>query len=284
MKINYFFPVFLGDKIDTCLKNFKSSTFFKKYSNYNFIYVCDIADVENKKVLETEVKKNKKDKLILLDKCFTYNDAFYNAISYFDGDVLLLGDTKINRIDLVFEKCMQKYEKNINVVHVIKKQTKFKGFILNTLKAIYNFFINIFTGKKDRMNLVSLGLIDKSILELLKVLPNKCCFLKNTKDLLGFETRTIYIPQDTKTYKLNYKKKTGALLSFIISSIVMFSLIITLILLNIFIKQDILVYNLLGILFIAFCISISVTTLPKHFFDIRNYENKQDPPKLYIEN
>lgn len=274
MNINYFFPVFANDNIKDYLKNFKSSTFFKSHENFNFIFVCDQNDKTNLATLKTEVKKNKGSKLITLNKPFIYNDAFYYAIQYFNGDVVLLGDTKVARIDLVFEKCMQKYNKNINVVHIVKKQTKFKGFIFNILNSVYNFFIKIFTNKLDRLNVISLGLIDKNIIDILKTLPTKCCFLKNTKSLLGFETRTIYIPPKTLTYKLNFKKKTWSLISCIVGTVLTLCLITTLILLNCFIKQNVLVYNIIGVVLIAFSLSTTIITLPKHFFDIRNYENR----------
>lgn len=273
MKIDYFFPVFKGDDFKTYLNNFKSSNFFKSNNNFNFIFVCESSDTDNLNFLKTELK-NKNSKLITINNSFAYNDAFKNAIQFFNADVVLLGDTKVNRIDLVFEKCFEKYKKNISVVHIVKKQTKFKSFIYNILYSIYNFFIKVFTDKTDRLNVISLGLIDKDVIEILKTLPNKCCFLKNTKNLLGFETRTIYIPPNTKTYKLDFKQKTGTLITSITGGVLSLVFIVTLILLNCFVTQGRLIYNIAISIFIIFSLSVFITTLPKHFFDIRNYDNR----------
>lgn len=276
MDINYFFPVFKQDDIKTYLKNFKTSAFFKKYTKFSFVFVCEKSDEKNIKQIKEEIKTNKQNKLITLNKPFSYNDAFYNAIKFLNADVVLLGDTNVVRIDAVFEKCMQKYDKKINVVHIVKRQVKFKGFIFNMFHSFYNFFVKLFTNKLDRLNVISLGLIDKSVIEVLKELPNKCCFLKNTKNLLGFETRTIYIPPNTNTFHLNYKKPTLSLILSIVSLGLSLGFIIAVILLNCFIKTNALVYNIIGVLLVVISLSTASILIPKHIFDIRNYENREE--------
>lgn len=276
MLVNYFFPVFKQDDVKSYLKNFKSSAFFKKYSDYSFVFVCEDSDEKNIKEIKAEIKKHKQDKLITLNKPFSYNDAFYYAIKQLTGEVVLLGDTKVARIDVVFEKCMQKHEKNIDVVHIVKKRTKFKGFVFNLFHSVYNFFIRLFTDKLDRLNVVSLGLISKNVMAVLLELPNKCCFLKNTKNLLGFETRTVYIPPNTKIYEPNFKKRSVSLISSIVAGSLSFALIVTVILINCLIKTNTLAYNIVGTLLVVVCFSVIAILLSKHFFDIRNYETREE--------
>lgn len=280
MNIDCFFPVYKKDDIKKYLTNFKASQFFKNNSNINLIFVCETSDENNLKILKQEIKANKKSVLLTLNKTFTYNDAFKYAIDYFNADVVMLGDTSVGKIDLVFEKCLDKYKKNASVVHIVKKQTKFKKFFQTIIHSIYNFFIKVFTDKTDRLNVISLGLIDKNVLDVLKTLPNKCCFLKNTKNLLGFETRTIYIPPKTETYKLNFKIKTSSLVTAIVSGVLNIAFIIMLIMLNCFVPNGRAIYNIIVALFIIFSLSIFTTTLPKHFFDIRNYWNREETLEL----
>ena len=274
MKIEYFFPVFKEDNIKEFLTGFKKSNFFKNNPKYKMLFVCNKEDKNNIDYLSKEAIKNPDCTVLILDKNYTYNDAFYVALPHFKCDVLLLGDTKIARNDLIFEKCMQKYEKDISVVHVSKKQKGFKGFIVNTLQKVYNAFIKLFTGRKDRCNIISLGLINKHVLDLLKVLPNKCCFLKNTKGLMGFETRTIYIDPKTKIYKNNFKKPTGALKAFYGFLGAAGVLLTAQILLNIFLKANLTIYNIINILTLFVCFTTSVLIFPKHIYDIRNRESK----------
>lgn len=273
MKLEYFFPVFKEDNIEEYLKNFKSTSFYKKHKESKFMFVCEKEDKNNLEYLSKEALKNEDYKIIILDKPFSYNDAFYQALPHFKADVILFGDTKIIRIDAVFEKCLEKYSKEVKIVHIVKRNKGFKGFFKNMFQKIYNFFIRIFTSKKDRCNVISLGLIDKDIVDLLKVLPGKCCFLKNTKNLKGFESRTIYIDSKTKTYKPNLKQKTSALLgTYVFAGITSF-LIVLQILLNVIIKANLSVYNIISTLTILLCICTIVILIPKHVFDVRNREN-----------
>lgn len=276
MKIGYFFPVFKEDKIEKFLLDFKKSKFFENNKDYEMIFVCQKEDKENLDYLLSLEKKEKNNKVIILNKPFTYNDAFYYALPKFKTDIVLLGDTKISRNDIVFEKCVEKYLKKANVVHVVKKYSGFKGFWVNLARNVYNFFIKIFTSKKDRCNVISLGLIDKNIIELLQVLPYKSMFLKNTKDLRGFETRSIYIDPKTKTYKNNFKKTTGYLIATYVSAGIFGVLLLTQILLNIFLKGNLSGYNIINIILLFLSLITSCIVFPKHIFDIRNRENRKE--------
>ena len=275
MKIEYFFPVFKEDNIKEYLANFRKTDFFKKHENYKFLFVCFKEDKTNLEYLSKEALKHENYKILVADKEFTYNDAFYLSISHFKADVLLLGDTKISRIDLVFEKCLEKYDKNCNVVHIIKAHKGFKGFWVNLALKAYNFFIKMFTGKKDRCNVISLGLIDKHVMDVLKVLPHKNCFLKNTKALKGFETRSIYIDGKTKTYKLNLKQKTFGLIGTYISLASAVGLLGLQILLNALIESSMVGYNILSVIAILVSLVTLSIMFPKHIFDVRNRENRK---------
>lgn len=275
MKIEYFFPVFKEDNIKEYLSNFKKTDFFKNNKDYKFLFVCFKEDKTNLEYLSKEALKNENYKILVSDKEFTYNDAFSFSINHFKADVVLLGDTKISRLDLVFEKCLEKYDKKASVVHIIKKHTGFRGFWKNLSLKIYNFFIKIFTGKKDRCNVISLGLIDKNVMDVLKVLPHKNCFLKNTKSLKGFETRSIYIDAKTKTYKLNFKQKTGFLIGTCVSLGLSVLLIALQILLNVLIKDSLVVYNIIGTIVALVALTTTSILFPKHIFDIRNRENRK---------
>lgn len=278
MTIDYFFPIFKEDNAKVCLENFKKTEFYKNNKSARFIFVCNKNDENNFKYLSSVV--GKENKLLLFDNNFTYNDAFFYAINYFQSDIVLLADCKIARLDILFNKCLEKYKKKASVVHIIKRTKGLKGFFIRTFQKFYNIMINMFTGKRDRCNVISLGLIDKHVIDVLKVLPSKCCYLKNTKDLHGFESRSIYIDGKTKTYKLNYKKSTPCLQMVYGFLGVSTGLIILLILLNSFIKTNISVYNIITITTVIVCMISTFIVLPKHFFDIRNRENRKVDLKI----
>ena len=295
MKVDYFFPIFVEDDAKKFFSKFFKSKFYQEYSlaskskdksdgkkntdknisqnNESHVYfVCYKEDKNNLEFLSKQALLHPEYKIFVTDKEFSYNDAFEIALKHFKGDVVLLGDLKISKLDLVFEKCMQKREK-CSVVHVIKRRAGFKGFFKNLFIKFYNFFIKLFTGKKDRFNVISLGLIDKHIVELLQVLPTKSCFLKNTKDLKGFETRSIYIDAKTKTYKKSYATKTSSLITVVSSFSVFIGTLLAIILLNVFLTVLPLINILLAMTMFS-CLVLCLLFLPKHVFDIRNSKSK----------
>lgn len=280
MKIDYFFPIFKEDDTEGFLNNFKKTSFFLENKNFSFVFVVEKDDVNTIKFLSEQAKSCPEYKILIANKSFSYNDAFSLAIDGFTGDIVLLGDMKIAKLDLIFANCLSKKQKNASVVHVVKKQTGFRGFWKNLSAKIYNFFIKIFTSKKDRLNVVSLGLIDKNIIELLQVLPNKRCFIKNTKDLKGFETRTIYINPKTKTYKPNFKQKTTALKTFFISLSLFFVLLGLVIAVNKLLNVVPPIINIILVFLIFSSFILCSMILPKHFFDCRNKEFLNSKPDL----
>lgn len=270
MKIDYFFPVFKEDDAKIFLTSFVKTNFFAQHKDFNMYFVVESKDKNNLDYLSSEAIRHPEYKVIVANREFSYNDAFSLAVEHFKGEAVLLGDMKLARNDLIFENCIQKKQKNASVVHVVKKRTGFKGFWFNLWAKVYNFFIKIYTGKRDRFNVISLGLIDKNIVELLQVLPNKRCFVKNTKDLKGFETRTIYISPKTKLYKTNYKKKTNALITFFVSMGVFFLSLFTTILTNSLVPYLPPIVNILFVFVIFASLILCAMNLPKHFFDCRN--------------
>lgn len=270
MDISYLFPIFENDDAKKFFEKFLGSKFFCEQKNVQILTYVIKNDEKNLTALLELSKQNKIFKVIVEENKFTYNDIFKKAMTLIKGEILLLGDAKINNLSFIFSKCVEKYLNGANVVLVKKKYSGFKKFLMNISQSFYNFFIKIFTGKKDRLNIISLGLYDKNVLDVFQTLPDKCCFLKNTKDLFGFSSKTIYIDSNVETYKLNFAKKTFSLLSAIISLSLFIILLITAILLNIFIQDFPVEINIFAIF--GFLILFLMTSLlfPKHFYDVRN--------------
>lgn len=269
MKIDCFFAIFKEDNAEILIKNFVKSKFYRENKEIRFIFACEEKDEINKKFLQKFVKSKSGSEIVLMQGNFTFNTAFNNCSQKLNGDIVLLGDAKISRNDLIFEKCLEKHCKGANIVHIVKGRIGFKNFVFKILSSIYNFFIKIFTGKRDRINIVSLGLIDKNIMDLLKELPSKATFLKNTKDLLGFESRTVYVDGKTVSYKTKKENTKKIIRPTLITSVVFSALLILTIVLNIIFK-NLTAFNIVCVTLLLLCLIVLSFTIPKYFFDIRN--------------
>lgn len=283
MKIGCFFPIFKNINVKNFFDKFLKSKFFSENKDVTIITYIEENNTKELSNLKLLAQDNSCFKIFTTNASFSYNDAFFNFLKNKNNfDLLLLGDINIPNIDLIFNKCLEKYDLGANIVFVQKKKKGIKNFFSKTNKSLYNFFVKLYTSNEDECNIASLGLIDKDILEILKELPNKSCFLKNTDSFKGFNSKTIYIEDNIKTYKENFKIMTPALITTIIFSCIFFVTLLTLILGNIFFTNNKDLLNIITILTLLICLIIICLITPKHFFDIRNTSLLRE--KLIVKN
>lgn len=283
MKIGCIFPIFKNINVKSFFDKFLKSSFFSEHKDLTIITYIEESNTKELSNLKLLAQNNPCFQVFTTNTSFSYNDAFFNFLkSKTSFDLLLLGDVNIPNIDLIFNKCLEKHNLGANIVFVQKKKKGFKNFISKTNKTLYNFFVKLYTSNEDECNISSLGLIDKDLLDVLKELPNKSCFLKNTNSFKGFKSKTIYIEDNIKTYKENFKVMTPALITTIIFSCIFLATLITLILGNIFFSNNKDLLNIITILILLICLIIICLIFPKHFFDIRNTSLLRE--KLIVKN
>lgn len=277
MKLTYVFPVTgLKTDVKAFFNEFSKTKFFKKYQeDYELFFV---ADSENKEVISSAkamIKTNKNIKLLELEKAFNYGEAFKFCLSYIKGDITLLGDVEYDDNATVFEDMMQKHKEGADVVHVKEKKYGFKAFVDKALGSVYNMFTKLFTSKEDDRGLLSLGLVDKLVTDVLTEIPEKTNFLRNCKTLEGIEVASVEIEPTQKKYKPEYFINTPSL----ISSIVMFAVFVlsigAIVAINVVKAKEIVFLNII-LIFVLFVSLLSIfILLNKHILDIRsdNYSN-----------
>lgn len=263
MKIDILFQV--DDNSNDFFSAFFSSKFFKTTTNATYyFYVKEGVSLDFLKFLPTklhyEIRKTQKD--------FNINDAFLDYLKQNSScDVLLLGDTKVANLGKLFEKCLEKNKDGANIVHIKKKKEKITGFFATIKEKFVNFFLSLYTNKKDKFNIPTLGLLDKNILDVLRVLPHKACFLKNTNDFYGYNGRTIYIPDNTKCYKENFCTVTQSLKTIFVFLGVNLLSVAGIVLSAVFSKIILLT---LSIFLTLGSLAGIVLLIPKHFLDVRS--------------
>ena len=268
MKISYFLPIFNDDEAIRFLQKFTATEFFNTHKDCELI----IATTRSKYLDEVKNVVMGKCEVTFLygDKEFTFNDAFHKAVEVITGDVCLLLDSKISNIEPLLKKCMAKYDSDAKVVFVSKRYSKVKGFFKKIGYYIYKFFSQIFVGKADKGNIVTLGLLDGSILKILMAIPDKRCLLKNTDKFYGIKTATIYVDDKTKNTDSTKGKMTSGMWSFIWSTAIFSYLLAVTILLSIicplptFVKVPL----IFGMIITGL---LSIFSYPKHIFILRNY-------------
>lgn len=270
MKISYIFPVNEKEKpIKEFFSEFKKKSVYVSNKEKETFFVVSKKNEEDVKYLNSLAIRDENIKIILTDKTVDSSVALKLCLPYIKGDITLLGDTRTEKLDLIFEKMLKRSEKGANIVQVKKKAGKVKEFFKKGAQTVYNFLVKLFTGKKDSCCITSIVLLDKLVLDVLSVLEDKANFLRVCKELEGINIKTIYIDEKMATEKKDLKTITGALIATYIISGVVGALLLSILFVNIFAKINLLGFNLIICGIILVCLMCFAMSFCKHILNMR---------------
>ena len=272
MKISYVFPVIsLTADIKGFFENFSKTKFFNKYKDdYEMFFIMDKANEQGIKIVKSMIKTNKSIKLLELEKVFNYGAAFRFCVPYIKGDVTLLGDIMYESNDVVFEEMMVKHKAGANIVHVKEKKYGFKAFVDKCFEKVYNLFVRLFTGKEDDRGLLSMGLLDSFVIDVLSELPEKSNFLKNCRDIDGVVIDSIEIEPTENKHKPDFFVKTFSLIASIVMASVFVLSIGAMIAVNAVKPNTLIALNIILIFVMLISLLSIFIMLNKHILDVRN--------------
>ena len=266
MKICYFFPILENVDAKRFFEEFSKSEFYKNHPERKIVFACKNSDEKNLEFL----KKLPEITLNILEKNFSYNDAFKTCLKDFDGDILILGDCALCGIETVFEMCLEEHKKGADVVHLSKKHIGVKGLFSNLWTNCSRLFSSLVANQKDCGNVLSLGLYSRDVVEIMQALPEKACLIKNSTSLVGFTSKTIFIDGSSETYMPNFHQKSSALKSAIICNIIFGLALALMIALDIIFPSYLLITTLSSLFVMIVSLAICLMMICKHFFDLRN--------------
>lgn len=268
MKLSFVFPIIKKENILDFWEEFKKSHFFGMVDEYESIFVVSKTDSNNINSLSEIVKKDKNIKVVVMNKDFVYNRAFREALPYITGEITLLGDVGIDNNGEIFLDMLKEYEDGADVVQVKFERRGFGGFIKRCADGVYNFFVRMFSENRDILNIPSLALFERTVIDIFKALPLKANFLRNAYYLEGINMRTLYINKTTPVYKNKFDIKTGGLIAACILSGATLLCALAIILTNVLLSPPVILnIGLVLVLVISF-LSIFIA-LSKHILDVR---------------
>ena len=272
MKVSYVFPVIsLNADVKAFYEKFSQTKFFKKYKdNYELFFILDKENETNIKAVKSMIKSNKSIKLLELENVFNYGTAFRFCVPYIKGDVTLLGDIMYDDNAIVFEEMMAKHKAGANIVHVKEKKHGFKAFVDKCFEKVYNLFVKLFTGKEDDRALLSMGLMDSLVIDVLSELPEKSNFLRNCRSLEGVNIESIEIDPTVNKHKPDFFVKTFSMIASIVMAVVFILSIGGIIAVNAVKPNSLIALNIIMV-FVMFVSVLSIfIMLNKHVLDVRN--------------
>lgn len=266
MKLSIIIPMVDNTiSIERCVNNLQSV--IKKYPNYEVIFVVD-----NTYNLQA-FKDNHNIKGLVLAKV-DINSAVELAISKSTGDMVLIGDPKLDCSKYFLEMLKKQKENNLGLVYAKKENKGFCGFFKKVFKGMLNFFYKIFIDKKDHFAFPCLQLITGEALEVIRELPEKTNLIRNCDSFTGIATDFIYISEKPTDYKY-YVPTTNLIM--VISFICVFAISVLLcILLNIFLTMH-LYFNLILAAVILISFMLILILLPRYVMAIRLFSGIDKP-------
>lgn len=266
MKLSIIIPMVDNTvSIERCVKNLQPV--LKKHATYEIIFVVDNTYNLN------AFKNDRSIKGLVLPKV-DINSAVELAITKSTGDIVLIGDPKLDNSKYFLEMLKKQKEKDCGVVYAKREDKGFCGFFKKVFKGFLNFFYKIFIDRKDHFAYPCLQLITGEALEVVRELPEKTNLIRNCDSFTGIATDYINLSEKPTDYK--YFVPTANLIM-VISFICVFAISVLLcILLNIFLTLH-LYFNLIFIAVILICFMLILILLPRYIMAIRLFSGIDKP-------
>lgn len=258
MKISVIFPIADSAAIDKTLVDIKP--FVQSHQDCEIIVVCP--SVEAKGIFDA----HKGIKGIVIDK-FTINNAIESALPFATGEVVLVGDYKLD-CNQIFDRMLKEHEDGADIVTVHKKRNWFTKICFDIGTSITNFFTRMYTDKKDSFGVPSIQLLDRNVIDIALMLPKKSGLIRNADNLIGIEYATIELDKNDKPSCNNYKVKNATIISTIVGGSVSLASILAIIFSNVFAKVP-LVCNIILFLLVLCGVLVALFGGTKHILDIR---------------
>jgi hypothetical protein len=165
----------------------------------------------------------------------------------------------------LIEEMLKQYKAGYKMVRVRKNHTGFIAMLNNLFFHVYNFFVKKFIGGNDLQIISNLQIIDKSLVEVYKLFPQKNVFFREFNTTTAVSNYTILVGEDFKNYVPKRKiKPTNLILGISLMTIGITSIFLAIFLKNI--NIDIILYLL--IIFIGATLS-GFVILSKYLLDKR---------------
>ncbi len=158
--------------------------------------------------LENARAKNDKIKILSLSRNFGKEAALTAGLDHSSGEVVVPIDADLQDPPELIPEMISKWKEGYKVVLATRNNRDESWLKKNTALAFYNIIGKLGTVKIPK-NTGDFRLMDRQVVEALKLLPERTRFMKGLFAWLGFSTTTIYFDRPARLHgetKWNYKR------------------------------------------------------------------------------
>jgi len=190
--------------------------------NYEIIIVDDGSNDNTKEILNSERAKNGSVKAIHLSRNFGHQAALNAGMDYSSGEAVVTMDGDLQHPPELIGQMHKEFKNGFDLILGERISSKENNIAKNQLSGLFYFIINKISDFEIRANVADFNLYSRSVINILKQLPEKDRFLRGLVQWVGF--KKIYVKYEAdKRYKGVSKYSLKKMIKLAISGITSFS-------------------------------------------------------------
>ncbi|NLT19123.1 MAG: glycosyltransferase family 2 protein [Clostridiales bacterium] len=165
-------------------------TLSEKY-DFEYIIVNDGSVDNTWDVIVDETKKDGRIKGICLSRNFSHQIALTAGLDNATGDAVIYCDSDLQHPPEIFPKLIQEWENGSFVVHTYRRSTEGEPVFKKIMSNLFYQFVNLFSNVKIEKGMADFKLLDKSVLDKLKVMREHNRFLRGLVPWVGYSSSRV---------------------------------------------------------------------------------------------
>lgn len=173
--------------VEPTYKELVRVTNYNKKYNYEFVFVDNGSTDNTRKEITKIAKLDKRVTGIFLSRNFGPEASSQASLDYSSGDAFIMYEADMQDPPEVILDFIKEWEKGFKVVVGVRDKIEDSFFMTLIRKTYYRIFRSI-SNIEIPINAGSFGLLDKKVVEAIKILPEKYRFYRGLRAWVGFNT------------------------------------------------------------------------------------------------
>jgi glycosyltransferase involved in cell wall biosynthesis len=169
-------------------------------NNYELIFVNDGSKDKTPELLVELSKNDKRVKYISFSRNFGHQVAISSGLDFAKGNAVVIIDGDLQDPPELIPELYKKYKEGFKVVYAKRKSRKGETLFKKATANIFYRLLKRITSIDIPLDTGDFRLIDKKVVEQLKVMPEKSKFLRGQIAWLGFKQTFVEFERDARKY------------------------------------------------------------------------------------
>ena len=205
-------PVFQEEQNIKPFLNRMKSVVDKLKLKYEIIFCLDPSTDNTEQIIQSEIEQNTNIQMIKFSRRFGQPAATMSGINFCKGDACVVIDVDLQDPPELIEQMLNKWKEGYYVVCAKRRSRKGETTIKKVISHIGYRFINLISEVKIPKDTGDFRLMDRRVIDELKLLNETHGFLRGLVAFVGFKQTFIEYDRDERaTGKTHYNKYLGSL-------------------------------------------------------------------------